>query len=91
MIFYYSDGVDYKGLSTEIALKFGENCSCVGIVILEDIVPEDDEFFVVQIDEVGVSANVTILNDDGTYCILSCKDSSLVVHLVRTNFRILLY
>ena len=38
---------------------------CVGIVILEDDVVEEDESFQVIVEGLDISATVTILDDDG--------------------------
>lgn len=37
----------------------------MGIVIIEDTVPEPNEFFLVVIEGLGVSTTVVILDDDG--------------------------
>ena len=47
----------------DIQLRIGEERSCVGIVILEDSLVEQDEAFAVTIQELGVGATLVILDD----------------------------
>ena len=61
----YMGQEDYFELDVDLSLQFGDRRKCVGIVIIEDTVPEPDEFFLVVIEGLGVSTTVIILDDDG--------------------------
>ena len=57
-------GEDYVSLDREVSLMDDERM-CVGIIILEDDVVEEDESFQVIVEGFDISATVTILDDDG--------------------------
>ena len=63
-------GEDYVSLDREVSLIGDDNRMCVGIIILEDVAVEEDEFFQVIVEGYDTSATVTILDDDGSYIIL---------------------
>lgn len=67
VILCYIGGDDYVELRALIPFRVGISRRCVGIIILEDFLDEPDESFVVRIEEMGISADITILNDDGKY------------------------
>ena len=63
-------GEDYVELNRKINLGSGSrNRRCVGIVILNDDQLEGEEYFEVLIEGLGVSTRVTIVDDDGKWCI----------------------
>ena len=60
----YIGGEDYIPFSTECLLRSGSNRKCIGIIILDDSMVEVNETFEVVIEELGLSANVTIIDED---------------------------
>ena len=60
-------GEDYVSLDREVSLIGDDERMCVGIIILEDAVVEEDESFQVIVEGYDTSVTVTILDDDGSY------------------------
>lgn len=83
----HSAGEDYVELSIGILLEFGESRKCVGIVILEDFRYESDESFTVIIEEVGASADVTILDDDGKKLLCYLYVVNLLANIIHVTIQ----
>ena len=62
----HAGGEDYVELNREMVLSFGNQRRCVGIIILEDSITEEDETFQVVIEGLDASTIVTI-RDDGMH------------------------
>ena len=70
---------DYKRTSTRIALSEATRSDCTTIELIDDTIVEEDEIFLVQVEQV-VSSNdlrfpldpefvgITIIDDDGKLC-----------------------
>ena len=70
---FIAGGVDYEGLNKTLRLRVdGRMRRCVGIVVYDDLVLEADKTFQVIIEGMGVSTEVTILDDDGKHA-ASCR------------------
>ena len=52
-------------LRRDILLSAGNSRHCVAVIILEDQKPETNEAFIVSVRDMGVTARVIILDDDG--------------------------
>ena len=59
-------GEDFTAFSKSLTLTIGIRRRCIAITILEDSDPEIDESFEIVVEELGISATITILDDDGT-------------------------